>query len=271
MSSSPWPCSTAVLELGADRAQRGQLQTGVLRGGQREPGVLGGEREREARLVGPLDHHRALHLRVRRAERAAVDDVQERRRVDAEALGQRDRLAEPSISASSHALSTSFIRVEAPGSSPRSTVRRADGVEHRRAAVAARVRRRRSRSACPAPPAPWCRAPARRRTAPRRPPSAARSPRSRPCSSAPRPSPAAASRPSITASTAAPSESIVTTISASSTASAGVSQTVTPSPASGSARSRAAVPGAHVVAGGGDVAGHGRAHDAGAQHGDDHQ
>ena len=43
----------------------------------------------------PLDHQLALEVRVRRAHRPAVDRLEERLRVDAERLGQRDRLRQP--------------------------------------------------------------------------------------------------------------------------------------------------------------------------------
>ena len=49
-----------------------------------------GERERGRELA--VDHHRALELGVGRADGRAVDRLEEGPRVDAEALGQRDRL-----------------------------------------------------------------------------------------------------------------------------------------------------------------------------------
>ena len=194
------------------------------------------------------------------------------------ALGQRDRLRQPldqrqqpGVEDELHARAGARLVAERDGAARRPRRTPARSARARPAA------RRRARSACPARRAPWCRAPARRRSA-RRPRAARatsrsvaamptvlicaqhgaagerRAPRRRPPrrrrrrrASSPRP------RRRATASAAR------------------VARPSTPSAASGSARSRRAVPGAHLVARGGEVARHRRAHDPGAQDGDAHQ
>ncbi len=136
MSASPWPCPTALESWPRIARSAGSSRPWEPAASSARRSVLGGEREREARLVGALDHHRALHLRVRRAERSAVDDVQERGRVDAEALGQRDRLAEaldqrqqPGVEHELHARRGAGLVAERDGAG-------ADRVEHGGAALA---------------------------------------------------------------------------------------------------------------------------------------
>src|SRR5215210_6415087 len=147
----------------------------------------------------------------------------------------------PSISASSQALRTSFIRVAAPGSSASVTVR---------APTASKTGAQRSRaSAGPAaitislPCSAGAFVPSTGASTIGTPTSAARA-TSRSVASRPtvlicaQTAPSGNSRSPATASTAAPSASIVTTTSAPATASSGVSATATPSAVSGSARSR---------------------------------
>src|SRR5215210_582677 len=147
----------------------------------------------------------------------------------------------PSTSASSQALSTSFILVAAPGSSPSSMVR---------APTASNTAAQRSRaSAGPAasttslPCSAGALVPDTGASTIGTPTSAARA-TSRSVASRPtvlicaQTAPSGNSRSPATASTAAPSASIVTTTSAPATASSGVSATATPSAVSGSARSR---------------------------------
>ena len=57
-----------------------------------ERGVLRGERQPERRLEAALDHRAALHLQVRQVERPALDGLEDERRVQAEALGEGERL-----------------------------------------------------------------------------------------------------------------------------------------------------------------------------------
>ena len=89
----PWPARPRAASARAPpRARRGAGRR--LGGLEREAGVLDRELEREGGRELALDHHRPLELGVGRADRAAVDRLQERPRVDAERLGQRDRLRE---------------------------------------------------------------------------------------------------------------------------------------------------------------------------------
>ena len=75
-----------------DRGQRAEAQSGLLARREREPRVLERQLERERGREVAVDHQLALEVRVGRADRAAVDGVEEGLRVDAERLGQRDRL-----------------------------------------------------------------------------------------------------------------------------------------------------------------------------------
>ena len=94
MSSRPCPASDGAVHLLDHGRQQAHAQALLLRRLQREPGVLERELERERRREVALDHQLALHARVGRAHRAAVDRVEEGLRVDLERLGQRDRLGE---------------------------------------------------------------------------------------------------------------------------------------------------------------------------------
>src|SRR2546423_9090188 len=77
----------------ADGGQQRELEIVAIGRLEDEPGVLAGQREREADgLEAALDHRAALEVGVGGPERAAGDRVQEGARVDVDRLGEVDGL-----------------------------------------------------------------------------------------------------------------------------------------------------------------------------------
>ena len=236
MSSSPWPASTAALHLLArSRARAASSSPAPRRPRATSRASLAASASGKLGLEVALDHQLALELRVGRADRAAVDHLEERSRVDAERpRPARSSPPGPRSSASTHVLRTSFSRVPAPAS-PSHDGLRADRVEHGSRSARARPRgRRRARSACP----PRRAAGAEHRRVDERHAGALARRARRSVASSPtvlicaQTAPSSRQRPPTTASTASPSASIVTTTSAPSTASAALAGQLAPSAAS---------------------------------------
>ena len=182
MSSSPWPASVACAKRSAIAARDRQVGAVALGRLGHQARVLGRQRQRERGGEVLVEHELGLHAEVGQVQRAALERLEDPRRLESQRLGEGDRLGgalrhdqDPQVDRELQAR-RGARRPEAHRPLP-------DRVEERRAARRARRRaRRRGPRACPPRPAAWCRAPARRRAwrrSPARAPRTARSPRSR--------------------------------------------------------------------------------------------
>jgi hypothetical protein len=80
------------VELPADCREQGELHPTAARRLLDEPRVLGGEPQAEARLEVAVDHRPALGAQVAHVERPVRDRIEQELGVEAERLGERDRL-----------------------------------------------------------------------------------------------------------------------------------------------------------------------------------
>ena len=92
MSSSPCPAATARRICSPTAASAPSRRPAASAASSASPASLAASVERERGRELAVDHHRPLELGVGRADRRAVDRREEGPRVDAEPLGERDRL-----------------------------------------------------------------------------------------------------------------------------------------------------------------------------------